>query len=259
MTHATKREVVYRGLTLLIWALLSCFWITAADAQRDTKNVLAIDVPVLPDTQRYIDLLQYPGILVIALENIGIQPTNSGRLAVRDRRTLEFKNSVLHYKSRDGALFRFEGKLTLSLGLAETEFRLPIEVDTAAIEHGHVVARIFLTLAEVVPVELTSRISTKIQSLATQQMQERLIAYLDDVTKKQPIEKTGVDAMFETILIDHYNRALAVGPQGIREPGDAEPLADQVFLLLTLLIWLVIVPIVFGALYLRRRYKKHRA
>jgi hypothetical protein len=52
--------------------------------------------------------------------------------------------------------------------------------------------------------------------------------------------------------------AVAPGLVGGREPGDAEPIADQWMLLATLAIWLFIVPGFFVARTVWRKTKAHR-
>ncbi|MGZ5165674.1 MAG: hypothetical protein ACXWCQ_34700, partial [Burkholderiales bacterium] len=190
------------------------------------------------------------------LQNIGTELTSSGRLIVRDDRTLEFKSSVLQFKARDGGVFNYEARVNVSLGVSDTSFRLPVQIDARSVRDGRMMVRAHIDFAHLVPLELTSRIRLKIESLATPQIQERLIAYLDKVT----MEGTrGVDAAFEQVLIDYYNQASAPGGPGPREPGDAEPLSDQMLLFATLLIWLVIVPAVFIGRHQLRRYKRRRA
>jgi hypothetical protein len=223
---------------------------------QSNNNVLVVEVAVLPDAERYLAYLEHPAILVVALQNLGVELTSSGRLTVRDDRTLEFKSSVLQYRARKGGVFSYEAGVNVSLGLANTSFQLPVEIDATALRDGRIMFRAHLDLAKFVPSELTSRIRLKIESVATPQMQVRLIAYLDKITMNG---NSSVDAAFKQVLIDHYNHALTLGAPGAREPGDAEPLSDQMLLFITLVIWLVIVPAVFIGRNQLRRFKKRRA
>jgi hypothetical protein len=59
--------------------------------------------------------------------------------------------------------------------------------------------------------------------------------------------------VLEKILIEAYNRGTPVATGG-REFGDAEPLSEQLALIFTLAIWLVVVP----AGLLARRWLRSR-
>jgi hypothetical protein len=252
MYRAAKLGVI--ALRIVSFSALG--FVAVAGAQTNKKDVVAFDIPALTALSRHSDMLADPGILVVALENVGVQPTNSGRIAVRDRQTLEFQNSILRFTDRKGSVFHYDAKVALSLGIGEAAIRLPVELDATRIDQGHIDARVHLAFAKVIPVELTSRIELKIQSLATAQVQERLVAYLDQVTQRAGETR---ESVFERILIDYHNRALTVGAPGSREPGDAEPLSDQVLLFITLIIWVVIVPAAFISRRLWRKRKMRRA
>jgi hypothetical protein len=84
-----------------------------------------------------------------------------------------------------------------------------------------------------------------------------LVAYLDDLaTRGTP--PGGLDATMEAIMLDAYNR-ISSTPSGYvpdKDVGEAEPLSDQLMLLATLFIWVVMVPL--GIAITRRRRRKSR-
>jgi len=57
----------------------------------------------------------------------------------------------------------------------------------------------------------------------------------------------------QAILVDAYNRTAAPMPADVGDVGDALPLSDQWMLILTLVIWLFIVPGIVPWYRVRRR------
>src|SRR4051794_37016717 len=81
---------------------------------------IRFEVPVLPDFQRYLFLLEEPGIMAVALENNGLSPSLSSKLKVHeDGRKLEIRNAVLRYSGRKGTVFTYEA--VYMIGLRDTK------------------------------------------------------------------------------------------------------------------------------------------
>ncbi|MGB7542560.1 MAG: hypothetical protein WA373_14980 [Burkholderiales bacterium] len=241
-------------------ALLAILFFTAlipgiargADAP---AGVLEFDIPVSPGAARYTDLLAYPPFLAVALDNNGIRPSNSGRVVIVDRQTLQFRNARVKFLGRQGAVFQYEGKIEWDIGVTQARFTLPVEADLSALASGKVTVRVRLPMAKLFPQTLTDRIRLKVQSLAGPEVQKRMLDYLDAVAKKAPPGR-GVDGLFEPILADAYNLSLGRSDAAGREPGDAEPLSDQLLFFATLAIWLVIVPLALLGRKLWRKYRR---
>lgn len=102
------------------------------------------------------------------------------------------------------------------------------------------------------------KMGTSANSRSHLQSQRLLVAYLDDLTSKAT-PPGRLDAMMEAIMIDGYNRMTSApaGEMPGKDVGEAEPLSDQLMLLATLFIWLVLVPVGFAIA--RRRRRRARA
>lgn len=221
---------------LVIFAIA---WLAPAHEARGEATPIVFQVPALPSLERHVELLAFPSYLALALENNGLKPSYSSRLIVHDRASFEIREASVRYLGRKGPVFRYEGRLKLQVGGAESAVSVPAELDTATLSTGTLTLRLYSPLSTLLPQELLDRIDFKIRSFADAAVQQRMLQYLDEVRKRAP--GASLDAMLETILVEAYNRGAPVAAGG-RDVGDAEPLSDQWALIATLLIWLVAVP-----------------
>jgi hypothetical protein len=235
------------GITKLIGAagpyLVALLVVTASPAAfpADTKReALRFELDVQSAAQRYVELAKYPSYLAVVLHNNGFNPSQSSRIIIENGRTLHFRNAVVRFVREEKGVFHYNAVVEWSIGIAESKFDFPVEADLSGIGQGKVSIRIYPPLAEVFPQELTERIRLKLQSVANAAVQQRILEYLDAATGGAAGRPLDLPALIERILIDAYNLpAVAPGLAGAREPGDAEPLSDQVLLLITLFIWVV--------------------
>ena len=236
-------------------AIALVFFATVSPAVSAQREAVSFELDVLPAAKRYLDLAAYPSYLAIALKNNGFSPSHSGLLIIKDGSTLRFKNAELAFVRQDRGVFYYKATIDWSIGIAQSKFDVLVEVDLAKVGDGRVAVRVFPPLAQLFPDELTDRLRLKMQSLAAPALQKRMLEYFDGLAGSED-GRIDTTKMFERILIDaHTLAAVAPGLSGAREPGDAEPLADQWMLLATLAIWLVIVPGFFVA---RAAWKKKR-
>jgi hypothetical protein len=228
-----------------------------AQARKNLPNALQFVIPVLPEAERYLDLLAYPPYLAVALENNGITPSNLTRVTVVDAHTVQFRNAFLRFSEKKGPLFIYQGKMELEIANVKTGFNLRTEVDISEIKKGTVTIRIYTPLAGLLPKPLVDKIEIKIQSLAGEAVQKKMLAYLDDLEKRRP-QGSGIAGTLELILIQGYNTSSSARLGEGREPGDAEPFSDQILFLATLAIWFIVVPLAALSFYLWRRFKHRR-
>lgn len=223
--------------------LVAIFLATASPAAFPAdgkREALRFELDVQPEAKRYVELAGYPSYLAVILQNNGFSPSQSGRIIIENGRSLRFKNAVVTFVREEKGVFHYNAIVEWSIGIAESKFDLPVEADMSGIGNGKVSIRIYPPLAEMFPQELTERISLKLQSVASAAVQQRILEYLDGASGAAGGGRLDLPALFERILIDAYNLpAVAPGLSGGREPGDAEPLSDQILLLITLFVWIV--------------------
>ena len=236
-------------LKLAAGILSAVLWLPGA-ATGQTQDAMTLEIPVLPEAQRYVALLEYPPYVALALDNIGVKLANSGKITIPDAHSLQYKSMVLRYVHRNGSVYSYEASLDWGIGT------LPVEADLSGLDKGKVNVRVFLPAAKLFPQDLTDRIQLKIQRLADVAMQRKMLAYFDDLQKKSG-PTGGNEAIFNLILLQAYNNQTAdIGSFVYRESDDAGLLYDQLLTLIALTIWLVIVPLVVASPYLWRKYRR---
>lgn len=247
---------------LAVRAVFMCALCCAASFAHAADEI-RIEIPVVPALDRYAGLLELPGYFGVALENNGLSPSMSSKLQVKERgRALGIRNGTLRYNGKKGAVYTYEAAVTLNLGVSESKIAFPVTVDLAQISSGKVVVTVVPPLANLFPSELTDRIRIKAGLIANATTQQKMIEYLDGLAGSAPKDSTGISALAEAILVDAYNKG--GGPAAMRgsgDVGDAVPLSDQWMLLLTLVIWLLIVPayLLFQRMRVRRNEMRRAA
>src|SRR5450759_2207347 len=222
-----------------LWLIVMLSSMAQAADNGTAANVVSFEIAVIPNVNRYLELLAYPAYVAVALENNGLNPINSSRVIIRDGQTLQFRNVVVRYLERKDAVYRYEALIEWELGVTQASFKMPIEIDVAAISKDSISVRVYPPLAKLFPEELVDLIRIMVQSIATPEAQKKMLDYLDELAKKQRAE-SGVYGLIEQIMIHAYNQTAGSPSASVgREPGDAEPLSDQVLLLITLMIWVV--------------------
>jgi hypothetical protein len=219
------------------------------------RDAVTFEVPVLPESVRYLDLLAAPGIAALALENNDLYPSLSSRLVIKGREAFAIGSGVVRYIGRKADVYSYEAGYDLSLGVGESTLTFLVEVDTGAAAKGMLVIRLHPPLTQFLPEELLQRVEFKIRSLANLQSQRKLLTYLDRVSNEEKAKRRGFDGMLEAIALEAYNRS-ADPERSPSERGRAEALSDQMVLLAVLAVWLIGFPIF---LFLVRRKQKKPA
>jgi hypothetical protein len=208
---------------------------------------LSFEIPTLPGYQRYVRLFEHPGYLAVLLENNDLPLTHSSKLIVRERgREVEAKNIVIRFIGRNGTSYNYEAGVTLGIGSASVT--VPVVADFSGLAAGKTTVVARLPLATLIPGEKRERIQSKVRTFANAATQQKLLDYLDRLSKTVP--GAGFDGLGEAILLDAYNRG--GGPALRGDVGDAVPLSEQWMLILTLAIWFILFPIALIVYRLRR-------
>ena len=251
-----QTNIGFKALMMLM--AFSVNLLMSANAAQAAKDTLEFRIMTLPGAARHLDMLAYPGYLVVALENNGIKPANSGKVILLDERSIQLNSAVLKFVERKRGIFFYSTSLEWDIGVTQMKFDIPLEIDTSSAEQGQLAVRVHLPLANLFPEALTKRIGLKVQALTNPETQKKMLSYLDDLTGKRT-KQDGLESIFLQIMTQAYNSPLSgSGPCAGREPGDAESLSDQAYLLATLAIWLIVVPFGILAYYLQRRVRRSR-
>jgi hypothetical protein len=240
-SHNLKRAAIIRRL------LCACVALSAIPSA--AAEELRFEIPTLPGFQRHTGLLERPGYLAVALENVDLPPSSSSKLAVREAgREVQAKSVVIRFTGRKAAAYAYEAGA--SLGIGSTKVTFPVTVDLSALASGRVIVVADVPLATLLSDEKRERLQMKVRTLANEPAQQKVLDYLDRLAKDS--ELSAATALHEAILLDAYNRS--GGPAMIgRDVGDAVPLSEQWMLIVTLAIWLILFPAGLVVYRLRRR------
>jgi hypothetical protein len=240
---------------LAFFFILYSSWGTVfADGGKDRS--LDFKIPIVAGANNYIEFLSSPAYLLVALQNNGINPSNQGRAVLVDSKTVRMNMLELKYLETIGATYFFNVDLTWESPIKTFVFHIPVEIDTDEILAGSITARFFVPFASYFPEEFVTRLRNRIAFFSASELQHRLIDYLDNLrTTVEP--GLGFFGLREALLLQSFSISphLSATPDAvISEPGDSVPLKEQLALIVTIVIWLVMVP-----LYLvRRTWKLHK-
>ncbi len=229
--------------------------LTAFAADRSDK-ALVFKLPVLPDMQRHLYLLENPAYLALALENNGMSPSLSSRILIKDRTAFEIRNLAVRFSGKTGSIYRYDAQLKFAIAGVESELAVPAEVDVAELGTGHITVKAHPPLAGAIPSFVLERVDFKLKLIADLSRQRDVVAYLDGLPQ-QPPAAGALSPRFEAIITEAYNRSGSVTVMA-KDTGEATPLSEQIGLIVTMAIWLIAVPIVVALRY-RRNWRRMRA
>lgn len=242
---------IFRQICVATIALCA---LTSFAADRNGKD-LVFKLPVLPELQRHLYLLENPAYLALVLENNGMSPSLSSKPVLHNRSSFEIRNLAVQFTGKSASVYRYSASLKLSLAGVATEVVVPAEVDLSALGSGSLTIKAYPPMAGAIPSFLLEKVDFKLKLIADLARQREIISYLDALPQKPPAAGA-LDPRLEAIITEAYNRGtMAVASS--KNAGEATPLSEQIGLILTLAIWLVGLPIVMILRY-RRNMRRLR-
>jgi hypothetical protein len=238
------------SMVAIVLCTLSAF---AADR---SDKALVFKVPVLPELQRHLYLLENPAYLVLALENNGMSPSLSSKTVLKGRTGFEIRNLEVRFSDKSGSVYRYDAMLKFSLAGIATELKVPAEVDVSALTSGTLTVKAHPPLAGAIPSFLLEKVDFKLKVIADLSRQREMVRYLDGLPQTPPAAGA-LDPRLEAIITEAYNRSSTTVVSG-KDTGEATPLSEQIGLILTLAIWLIGLPVVMILRY-RRNMRRLRA
>ena len=194
----------------------------------------------MPEMQRHVALFEYPGFGAVALESLGLSPSLSSKLVIKDGgKVVEIRYGRVRFVNRKDAVYTYEASVVSGLGDGIPALSFPVVLDASALASGKTVIFVKPPLAALIPGELNDRIQTKLRAIANAGAQKQLLDHLDALAKNA---KASGGMLSEAIMVDSYNRSGGPAAGGSADIGETLPLSEQWMLILTVLIWIVAVP-----------------
>lgn len=179
-------------------------------AATSSENSPRLDIQVNPALGRYIDLLEHPPFLELALENNGVQVSITGKLLIPDEHTAQIKNvtlgdvnidPILRFTHREGQVFFYQASIL--------DVTIPVSVDTSLVANGLISIIFPKTSASIVLNKFSAAIGDKIQILANDNLQKQMLKYLDGIASNKPQGRNEKEWVVNQILLQGFNSRVA--------------------------------------------------
>lgn len=192
-----KRVIFIILITMLIFP-------SSASTSNQSENVITLSIPVIQDSARFLDLLEYPSYLAVALENNGIILKKHSKIQILDNHSLEIMGVTIKYIKRSDNLFFYQikyGPININNILLN---ELTLEIDTSKVNQWVVRITIPSLLMRILPSDLTDRIKMKARILTDIDNQKQMVSYFNKIYSIN--NQTGnTSQILEKILINAYN------------------------------------------------------
>ena len=167
-------------------------------AMARSDNTLEYTIPVISGTERYIEMLEYPPYLALAIDNSGIR-VGTGDLVVVDKHTLQINYLSLNFVRKDDQVYVYNIEPALGLSLESIGLNLKVEIDTSQLRNGFVMVRIHMFRIDFFLSSVRNMIDYKI-GLASEDNQKIILKYLDGLNRADS-PHISVDAIINQIAM----------------------------------------------------------
>lgn len=227
------------------------------------EESLTLPFKLNPQFEKYLSLLAEPGFLVAILENENVKFRDIERFEMKGKGELKIIRSVpeplkyidIHFLGRTPQGLRYRVGALWNLKLFEKLSGASVEIITKDIKEGKVAVVVDLTgVPNVVRNLISSSVNSQNIKPINPEIQGILLAYLNQLgsAAQGPFELTLYQR--EKILLDHYNTISRNVTQASSSGGGGG--AGQIYLVLTLFIWLILVPSGFLVIWGWCRFRK---
>ena len=202
----------FNPFVLMMCSMLCCVSPGSSFAREQRNdNAIIIDIPVIPEISRHVEWLAYPSYLAVILENTGLRLNMSNPMVIRNGTSFKIKDISIEYTGKRGRSYIYRAGIFLSIGSIGKSFTTTVDLDTSALQTGHMQVRVALPFSEYSPQRfIRESVSLKITRFTNPAIQKQLCDYLDGLDE-QLVSPGGMQEKIELLMIDFYNRHAVVG------------------------------------------------
>jgi hypothetical protein len=213
-----------------------------------SKEPITLELSISSTLAPYADtLFQYPAYAALAFQNSGTPISLTRPLKILSPKELKIGTEKLTFESKNGKVYKYVASIGLPF---KGEIAIPVEIDVSNLAGGKLRIRAYPFGSGLIPRDLIAKVESKMQSLANDNVQKRLIDYLDARAKGGLDSTETKSQLFSQIAFDTINQMnLSTSSRNV---GQAEPLSAQWQLIIAFAIWIIGLPI---GLYLIRRHR----
>lgn len=221
----------------ILFILIYCWYSTLLFA----KESIQIEVKINNNFNEYSEILfESPAYAVLALQNSGNPISLSKQIVINNRKSISLGFEKLEFYKKESHYYYYNAFFVLPFG---KEILIKVKVDHSNINNGILIVSADLPFSNIIPKDLIIRIESKIQTIANENAQRKLIDYLSSIAQVNVTDPNFKSHIYEAILFDSINKSMNFTM--LRNEGDkgkAEPLKDQIGLITSILIWILAFP-----------------
>lgn len=197
-----RAHKMYRNCINII-ILLIYFMPSLAHSEGLQPGNIDFKVSSLPGMERYIDLLQYPSYLAVALLNNKIKFSYSNDLTLLDKHALKISFVTFRFIGKNGQRFIYTAEILKGI---DSRFSFRVEIDASEARQGRISLHLYIPLTQIITQAQYDRINLEIQGLSDKKYQKKMLSYFQELEKKQNKNKNIEEGIMEMILMDGLNR-----------------------------------------------------
>jgi len=233
-------------------AILLCFLSVSNTAQPSDKDdgVLRYKIPVIAGVERFVEVLEYPTYLSIALQNIGIRIAGNYLVKIKDKNTFSIEGVEAKFIKKDGNLLYYQLELPLSLMPTKEPLSLAMVVDVSELHNKVIGVSVFSSFVKYVPENIREKIKNKIEKLTSENNQEKMLVYFNKLSGEKHQNNT-IHGLLEGIIFDTYNTQCV---KSINDIGLAKNYFSCSYIIILLIIGIATL-YYFRNILTRKKYK----
>lgn len=239
MNKTLKRSILVMVVLLCMVAVPNAIW--ASDKE---DGILRFNIPVITGAERFVDTLEYPAYIAIALQNNGIRPGMPYEVKIKDHQTFEIKGIEFKFIKKDENLFFYQAKISGFPGNAVPIVDLII--DTSMIHNGVITLSASSSIVKILPLRLRDMIKAKVQQISDEHNQKKIVEYFNKLSSTG-YGHNKIQVILEGIMIDAYNMHINLDGQLYKADTELSELNYYSVFIYVLVVFLIIIIIYMRA------------
>lgn len=222
---------------LCILAFPNAIW--ASDKE---GGALQYQITVIAGAERFVDILEYPTYLAIALQNKAFRVADLYEVKIKDYQTFESKGTELKFIKRTGDKFFYQIKLGWSIIYGKALPSLTMVVDASELRNKVVTVTISSSFVKYLPENVRERISAKIQKISSEDKQLEILKYFNELSRAS-YRHNELQGILSGIMIDAYNMHISDNGQIYKADIKSSQLNNYSVFIYIVTAFLIIIPI----------------
>lgn len=215
------------------------------------ESIAHIKIPVIDGVEKYLDILNVPAYLAVALDNAGLGIGVEHNLNIESDKIFDWNGVSVEYIKRNGKIFFYDVNFITSFGKVLPEVRL--KLDASNVNRGFFSVDIYSKYASVLLEKIATRFEPKVLMMFNTENQSRMMGYLQKINSRRDNKKFNFN---EAILIEGYNNRSFYQETSSSSSESGNKSKNLIVLLYTITVALIIIPLYASSLCFKKSEKK---